>query len=471
MSVFDRFRAGLSSVARSFSVEALAGGDVQAEILAALAQTGRLRQRESPLQPPLILWLVLGLTIFRRDSIPAVLDRLVSGLRERLWGLRLKPVTDGAIAHARTRIGVRPLRVLFRRLGEKVNPVPSFHGLRTWIMDGSHLTMPDTPANVARFGRRVASRGRAAFPELKLVFLQDAVSRLVRDAVFGLWAAAERPLAVRLLRHVGPGDLLLLDRGFYGAWFLAEILGHGVHFLCRIPKTAKLRPVQGTSKRSGDYRAWIEAYAPRERGTNPSRLHRGQPARRKVRILVRVIEYTVRGFGHVRLATSLTDGEQISARDLVLEYHRRWEIELGLDEVKTHQSAHAGGVLRTIFRSKTPRGVMQEAYALLCGYNLVRRTIQAAATKHGLFPDEIGFVDSLRAISHMVPRMAAAAACRLKGLYDQLLRDIAGCRIPRPRRHRRYPRVVRVKMSKFKLKRAHHRQEFIPFPQEIRIGA
>lgn len=137
----------------------------------------------------------------------------------------------------------------------------------------------------------------------------------------------------------------------------------------------------------------------------------------------------------------------------------------------TWRSAPAGGVLRTIFRSKSPRGVLQEAYALLCGYNLVRRTIQTAAAKHGLAPEQIGFVDSLRAIHHMVPRMAAAAADRLPGLYDQLLRDIADCRIRRPRRHRRYPRVVRVKMSNFKLKREHHRQEIIPFPQELRIGA
>jgi hypothetical protein len=330
--------------------------------------------------------------------------------------------------------------------------------------------MPDTLANVARFGRRAASRGRAAFPEIKLVFLQDAVGRLVRDAVFGLWSVAERPLGLRLLRHVGPGDLLLLDRGFYGAWFFDEILGRGADFLCRIPKKVKLRPVKGTSKRSGDYLAWIEAYVPRERGTNPARLHLGRPARRKARILIRVIEYTVPGFGHVRLATSLTDRERIPARDLVIEYHRRWDIELGLDEIKTHQSAPAGGVLRTIFRSKSPRGVLQEAYALLCGYNLVRRTIQAAAKKHGLAPEEIGFVDSLRAIAHRVPRMAAAAGARLPGLYDQLLRDIADCQIPRPRRHRYYPRVVRVKMSKFKLKRPHHREEIIPFPQEIRIG-
>ncbi|MBI4576532.1 MAG: transposase domain-containing protein [Planctomycetes bacterium] len=193
MSVFGRFHAELSSVARRFRIEALAGGNVQSEVLAALAATGRIRHRESPLQPPLVLWLVLGLTVFRADSIPAVLDRLVSGLRERLRGLPLNPVTDGAIAHARARLGIRPLRLLFRTLAAQVRPAVSFHGLRVWILDGSHLTMPDTPANVACFGRPTTGRGRCAFPQIKLVFLQDAVSRLVRDAAFAFWNVAERP--------------------------------------------------------------------------------------------------------------------------------------------------------------------------------------------------------------------------------------------------------------------------------------
>ncbi len=49
--------------------------------------------------------------------------------------------------------------------------------------------------------------------------------------------------------------------------------------------------------------------------------------------------------------------------------------------------------------------------------------------------------------------MAAAAAQRLPDLYRQLLDDIAACRMKYWRRPRAYPRVVKVKMSNFELKK------------------
>jgi hypothetical protein len=37
-------------------------------------------------------------------------------------------------------------------------------GLRTMAFDGTTETLPDTPANVAVFGRHHTNRGEAAFP-------------------------------------------------------------------------------------------------------------------------------------------------------------------------------------------------------------------------------------------------------------------------------------------------------------------
>lgn len=159
-----------------------------------------------------------------------------------------------------------------------------------------------------------------------------------------------------------------------------------------------------------------------------------------------------------------------SALDLAQAYHERWEIEVGLDEIKTHQSSHAGGTLETIFRSKTPRGVMQEAYALISSYNMVAAKIEEAAKAHGLSSHQISFTDSLRVISHMVPRMMGATKAQLPALQKQLLQDIAECRLDRPRRPRGYPRVVKVKMSKYKLKRAEHQQQVRDLRADIKIG-
>jgi hypothetical protein len=417
-----------------------------------------------------MMWLVLCLSIFRSESIPAVLARLLSGLRDALRTLPLCPLEDDAISHARKRLGVDPLRRFFRFQAAQIRPDPSFHGRVVWSFDGSMLTMPDTQPNRRIFGLPQASRGRSAFPQLKMVALQDVSSRRFREIRWHRWDTPERQMALPLLAHLGERDLVLLDRGFYGVWFFERILARGGQFLARVPSCVKLKAVAGTCRKSGDYLAWIKARIPLPEG-QIVKPRVGRPAtHRKARLLVRVIEYQIGRRERVRLVTSLVEAT-IQPREWVLEYHRRWEIELAFDELKTHQSSTAQGTLKTIFRSQTPRNVMQEAYALAAAYNLVRTTMAEAAARRGMDPKEISFVGTLRALEHMLPRMRNAPTHRLPALYKQLIQDIGDARIDRPRRARHYPRVVKIKMSNYRLKRPWHRQQVVDFKNSIRIGA
>lgn len=470
MGCIDQSGQELYTFSKSFTVEALCPGRTAENIKAALRETGRDRQRRSPLQPSLMMWLMLCLPIFRSEAIPSVLARLISGLRGLRKTLSLKPVSDGAIAHARHRLGVRPLRHFFQAQAGDIRPAPSFKGLRVWAFDGTSLTMPDTKENRRVFGLRKASRGRCAFPDLKIVALQDTVTRRFRDVRWNQRHASERELAATMLGHLGEDDLVLLDRGFYAAWFFHAIRTRGSQFLGRVPAQAKLRPIRGTSRRQGDYLASMEAPVAlaQERWymSNRGKLVKYDT----LKLVVRVIEYRIRGFERVRLVTSLLD-RSITPMDLVLQYHRRWDIELAFDELKTHQSSTAQGTPKTTFRSHTPGNVMQEAYALAAAYNLLRDSMARAADRRSLNPHTISFVETCRAITHMIPRMRGALACDLRLLHEQLLDDLADAQINRPRRPRRYPRVVKQKMSNFKRKRPHHRQQIGDFRSQIRIGA
>jgi hypothetical protein len=61
-------------------------------------------------------------------------------------------------------------------------------------------------------------------------------------------------------------------------------------------------------------------------------------------VLVRLICYTHedpnRPGHHIehRLITSLVDPERATAKELVVAYHSRWEFELAMTEIKSHQS-------------------------------------------------------------------------------------------------------------------------------------
>jgi IS4 transposase len=79
---------------------------------------------------------------------------------------------------------------------------------------------------------------------------------------------------------------------------------------------------------------------------------------------VRVIEYTLEGVAEAepwyRLVTTILDHNAAPAEELAALYHERWEIEIALDELKTHLRG-----AQIVLRSKTPELIKQEFYGFM----------------------------------------------------------------------------------------------------------
>jgi len=468
MNFIGKAREGFKHVSEEFTVEPLAK-DLQPVILETLRKHGKDRQRESVLSPLLTVWLTLGLSLRRELSYHGVLDWLVSGLRSLGWNLPRRYVKDGAITHARKRMGVAVFRDLFKASAEKAGKVlADFHGFVSMAVDGTSMTMPDTKVNLQEFGKPRSGRGIAAFPQVRLVGLVATAVQALVDVALGPCCGkgtGERTLGMKLIvQNARQGILFLLDRGFYGFDLLHAILEKGAHWLVRVPSSVKLEPIRKSRLPDGSYFAWLIGKVEDPAGPDAS----GRKRWIEVKHRVRVVRYQIKGFRSTRLATSLLDSE-IEAKELVREYHRRWEIELAYDSVKTHQCGTRTGQCPTVLRSKRPDLINQEIYAMLTVYNLIRVLIQEAAARHGLDPLAISFVNTLCAVIDAIPGMRRAPAQRLKDLYEQLLDDIARGLMTRRRRPRAYPRVVKIKMSKFKLKRLRHQEIRQDILSETRI--
>jgi hypothetical protein len=456
MDLIGKLDRDLKDLSGDFTLEALAEG-VQPAIDAALKEHQKDRQRKSPLSPRLTTWLVLALCLQRAMGYLDVLSWVLSGLRHRWPELDRRPVTDGAITKARRRLGVDVLRDVFRfTTCTAAEVVADFHGLLSVIIDGSILTAPDTPANTVCWGRPTASarRGIAGFPQVRLVALLVGTCHVVLDAVFGPSrgkGTGEVTVARELvLRNARRGLLFLLDRGFFAIAFLNEILRRGGEFLVRVPKGPKLRPIRGSRRPDGSYLTWL---VDPETGD-----------RRKIR----VVRYQIPGFRVDRLATSLLD-KDITARELALHYHFRWEVELAYSSMKVQQCSRRTGQCPTLLRSKGPELVEQEVYALLATFNLVRLLIRKAAATHGCDPLAISFTGALAVLREAVVQMRAARATLLPALYARLLRDIASCVMRRRRLPRAYPRVVKTQRSPFPLKRWNQHEIRRDFAAEIAV--
>ena len=239
---------------------------------------------------------------------------------------------------------------------------------------------------------------------------------------------------------------------------------NGHDFIMKVSSTVKLCAVPGFHMPDGSYLSVIKGKI-----EDPAGSANNRKKWKKVEIVVRVIVFQILGFRSVRLITTILD-PAITAKEIIKHYHKRWDIEIAYDEIKTHQCATLRGQMPTIIRSKRADLVQQELYAMLIMYNLIRSLIHEAASKHSKDPLLISFLDSLQLIIDGAPCMSNARSYqRKRKMFDYLLALIADSSIDRPRRLRVNPRVVKVKRSKYKRKRSRDKSEYRNFEQELII--
>jgi len=429
------------------ALDALGAAVPHAMVKAVVAELGVAEHRRRKLPAELGLLLSVAMNLFTQDSLDQVLVKLLKGLRFIWPDPTFVPASKGAICQARYRLGAPPTVALFHRVCQPMataaTPGAFLFGLRLMAIDGTTEDVPDTPANMRAFGRHTSARGDSAFPQVQGVYLLECGTHAMVDAGFWPCHTSERLGGLRLLRSVCAGMLLMWDRGFHSFDMVQQTRARGAHVLGRLPRHVQLKPLRRLPDGSYLANLYPAEYQRRKGGEH---------------LLVRVLAYTFTdparpGYGEIhRLITSLLEAEPYPALELACAYHERWEIEIAIDELDTHQR-----LVRHPLRSQKPVGVIQELYGLLIAHYVVRRVMHDAALQAGIDPDRLSFINAVRLICDAIPEFQMVAPEQQPLLYQRLLQDIARYRLP-DRDHRINPRVVKRKMSNFHLKRVEHRQ-------------
>jgi hypothetical protein len=380
---------------------------------ASLHATGKASQRQRDLPAHVVVYYVIALALFSQASCREVLRCLLEGVR---WlgrtGVDLKIAGKSGISQARTRLGWEPIRRLHDEL---VRPIAVeatrgawFHGWRVVSLDGSTLDLPDDPANESAFGRPTASRGTAAFPQLRFISMVENGTHVLFGTRMGPCETDERSLAAEVLGSLTKGMLCLADRGFYGFEFWERARATGAELAWRVGANLKLpREVE---LEDGSFLSTVF-----DRNHRKSRLEGG--------VRVRVVEYTLDGVRDFRLPatpdgeptyrviTTVLDPKVAPAKELAALYPERWEIETAFDELKTHLRGR-----QTLLRSKTPDLIRQEFYGLMLAHFAVRGLMHEAALAGEVDPDELSFMHAVRVVRRTLPHFAALSP---QGNYPQ----------------------------------------------------
>lgn len=369
--------------------------------------------------PAVTLWVFLSQCLSADHSCVEAVARLIAWRLSR--GRKPCSADTGAYCAAREKIPEAACLALVRHTGRHVeDEVPAdwlWLGRRVRCVDGTTLTMPDTPANQFEYPQPASQRPGCGFPILRIVVVFSLAVGTVLNLALGQYhgkRTGENSLFRTLHPSLEPDDVVLADRYFSG-WFDIALLHER-----RVDVVLRKHPARATDFRSGQKLGWHDHLVCWRKPARPAWMSpehdRALPdalTLREVRILV-----AQKGFRTQRLivVTTLLDADLYPADEIAILYRRRWQAELNLRSLKlVLQMDH--------LRCRTPHRVRNELAMHLVGYNLIRQLMATAAWQAGKEPWSISFKGTLQTLNNLLPVLATTVST--DAWCDAVLRAIA----------------------------------------------
>ena len=296
-----------------------------------------------------------------------------------------------------------------------------WRGHRTFHVDGSTFSMPDTAELRGAFGMPAGQAPGCGFPVAHLLVLFSAATGLLLDAFASPLRTGDLAQAPELHLHLDAGDVLIGDDSFGTYAHLALLLQAGLHGLFpvhhkRIVDFTPGRPhcpegkkaVAGMPRsrwvgRLGDDDQVVEWFKPKERPRWMNKAaYDALPDSITVRELRRAVTAPDGSPVTLTVVTTLLDPADYPAADLMALRLRRWDVETNLGHLKTTMKMD-------VLRCKSEQGVRKELAVFCLVYNLVRAVMLEAAARQGVAVARISFADALRWVRHARPGDAMPA--------------------------------------------------------------
>lgn len=321
--------------------------------------------------------------------------------------------TASAYCQARGRLPLAAIQKLLQRLLGELAPETSaadrWRGHRTFLLDGSGFSMPDTPELQAHFGQPGGQKKGCGFPVGHLLAMFHAQTGLLIETLVAPLRTHDMSQVAQMHPKLSAGDLLLADRGFCSFAHLALAVSRGLHAVFRIhqktlvdftpnrphatagkKKLSKGLPTSRWVKQLGVLDQLVEWVKPAQR---PNWMTQEQYAKLPATLVVRELRYQIANPGcrvkQVTLVTTLLDPIAYPAADLAELYQLRWRVEVQLRELKQTMKMDA-------LHCESVEGIMKELAVFALVYNLVRVVMLAASRRQGVPIERISFIDAVR---------------------------------------------------------------------------
>ncbi len=413
----------------------------------------RHRERRFPPTETLSMFLAQALSADRscqRAVDEAAIKRLVAGLPA-------SSTHTGAYCRARIRLPIEMVRTLAAHVGQWVwgHAPDAWHwrGHRVRLVDGTTLTLPDTPANQAAYPQPRTQKPGLGFPLCRMVGLTCLGSGALLNAAIGPYrgeGADEQSLLRCILDTLERGDLLLGD-AFYATYFL----------LC----TLRERGVDAVFEQHGSRQRTTDFRRGQRLGQRDHLIVLPKPAikphwmsQAHYELAPESISVRELRTGGKTLVTTLLCPKHTDKAALRSLYCSRWHVELDLRNIKTTLGMEPLSCQR-------PAMAIKEIWVYLLAYNLIRLMMAQAALLAHRLPRQLSFKHTVQIwIAWIQHANRIDYPDKLYGLFVLIAQQRVGERPDRiepralKRRHKPYPLLTKPRA----LARAHIREHGHP---------
>jgi hypothetical protein len=235
-------------------------------ILNALNEHG-VQYRNRLFSPVTTIWGFLSQVLSEDHSCRDTVSRIIA--HRAASGLKACSPNTTSYCNARARLPTAVLRSLSWRTARQLQDgLPEgwkWNGRSVFIADGSHVSMPDTPQNQARYPQPVVQQPGIGFPLARLAVLLSLATGACHDLAIAPYAGkgtGETTLLRQMYGSLSPGDVVVADALFDNYFLACELRQRGIELVARV-QAERVGSQTVQSRPDGDIILWQRPNKPR----------------------------------------------------------------------------------------------------------------------------------------------------------------------------------------------------------------
>lgn len=340
-----------------------------------------------------------------------------------LKGIKIPSSSTASYCTARKKLPQQLLSDIFAHTAERLEQMPEsgmLNNRRVIVVDGTGVSMPDTPENQEVWPQVSSQKPGCGFPTARICACFSLQTGALLSYAIGNKKSHELPLFRQQWETFNQGDIFLGDKGFCSYFDIANLSLLGVDSVVTL---ARRTPENAATcvKKHGPDDLLIKWKRPIHKIN--SSYSRQEWEKLPDELVLRQIKVTVSNPGfrtqELYIITTLLDPAQYPAKELAELYFKRWDVELLFRDIKTTMGMD-------ILRCQTPEMIRKEILMYFIAYNCVRRLMYEAAEEADLEVRVVSFKGSLQALRNWEPHLNQAKFGRaesfrlISDLYDAM---------------------------------------------------